>query len=101
MCTRYFSMYLFTFWQTLHVTSKSLGFITFTSVTKSFFNISMQTMFSFITVQSSLFMKDSIVVDVELLSLQNITFKSLLKTFKDDCRNVHTANLFSKVLVTQ
>ena len=86
-------MYLFTFWQTLHVTSKSLGLVTFPSVTKSFFKIFMQTMFSFITVKSSLFMKDSIVADVESVYLPNITFNSLLKTFKDDCRNVHIANL--------
>ena len=95
MCTRYFSTYLSTFWQTLSVTSKSLGLVTFPSVTKSFFNILMQTMFSFITVKSSLFMKDSIVADVELVHLPNIIFNSLLKTFEDDCRNIHREHLLS------
>ena len=76
--------------------SKSLGLVTFPSVTKSFFKIFMQTMFSFITVKSSLFMKDSVVVDVELLCLLNISFNSFLKTFNDDCRNLHTAILLLK-----
>ena len=53
----------------------------------------MQTMFSFITVKSSLFMKDSVVADVKSVHLPNITFNSLLRTFKDDCRNVYRANL--------
>ena len=95
MCTRYFSMYFFTFWQTLSVTSKSLGLVTFPSVTKSFFNFLMQTMFSFIRVNSSLFMKYSVVADVESVHWPNIIFNSLLKTFKDDCRNVHRAHLSS------
>ena len=42
-------------------------------------------MFSFITVKSSLFMKDSMVADVESVHLPNITFDILLETFKDDC----------------
>ena len=81
MCKRYFSTYLFTFWQTLSVTSKSLGLVTFPSVTKSFFNIFMQTMFSFIKVKSSLFMKDSIVADGESVRLPNIIFK-FVKSFQ-------------------
>ena len=95
MYTRYFSTYLFTFLQTLHVTSKSFGLVTFPSVTKSFFKIVMQQMLSFIKVKSLLFIKDSIVIDVELLCLLNITFNSLFKTFNDECRNLHNASLSS------
>ena len=90
-----FQHIFFTFWQTLSVTSKSLGLVTFPSVTKSFFNFLMQTMFSFIRVNSSLFMKYSVVADVESVHWPNIIFNSLLKTFKDDCRNVHRAHLSS------
>ena len=82
-------MYLFTFLQTLHVMSKHLGLVTFPSVTKSFFKIVMQQMLSFIKVKSLLFIKDSIVIDVELLYLLNITFNHLFKTFNDECRNLH------------
>ena len=82
-------MYLFTFLQTLHVMSKSLGLVTFPSVTKSFFKIVMQQMLSFVKVKSLLFIKDSKVIDAELLCLINITFNSLFKTFNDECRNLH------------
>ena len=44
---------------------------------------------------SSLFMKYSVVADVESVHWPNIIFNSLLKTFKDDYRNVHRAHLSS------
>ena len=44
---------------------------------------------------SSLFMKYSVVADVASVHWPNIIFNSLFKTFKDDCTNVHRAHLSS------